>query len=240
MTGINFRNNKVNVQRYLFKSRFIEEFSNSTGIYTIIEEKNTGKPGLLQQVDIINIPKKQQQNIPDFWCINLEQKENIFTNPEGVKTPEVALLFFTCERLWVLLVELKNSLRPYAKGGIDDIQRKMKDAISRLAILFPIFNFVPNLEITFKSIIIYNQDNLSGHDANDPQLRSDPMFQVFSQREGSLFVRDKLGVEHGIELFFNQTETINTEQYTLDLEEMFYSDDEFENAIYTELNWPLN
>jgi hypothetical protein len=166
-----FRKNRKNVQKALYSSGFVKTITDKE--YTIEEAKLKNVSGKLRKVKLINLPS-------NAWVINLEIKDN---SPFAIlgKKPEVAILFYTDNALYILMIEIKAQLK-YSETV--DSQEKLTNAIRKLAVLFPIHiydsNF-DNIEHQYFGIIAYNySSHLEGTlRENNTKSKKSPICTVF-------------------------------------------------------------
>ena len=165
-----FNQNRKNVQALLYDERFIVPLSNSL----ILEETN--KNAELKNVEIFNIPTAKHSV---SWAINLEQKKKIYTSPEGFKTTETALIVLINKRLHCFMFELKSN-----KLDLIQIEQKFNDTAQRIAFLLPIYNFsnpiFDNVQLFFKGIVFYNQDNV---DIINDELKKTTFYKILKGEE---------------------------------------------------------
>ncbi|MDX2303958.1 MAG: hypothetical protein NW226_14220 [Microscillaceae bacterium] len=233
-----FRENRERVQIALYDSGFLKIIE-KTDLPLQIEEQKA-KEGQLKYVLLDNIPASDNIR-PQAWVINMEMDKTIFSSPLGFKTVEKAIVFFTCENLYILMVEMKTTLIPYGESGAEAILKKLKDSISRISVLLTtqIFDYeFNNVKIKYFGLICFNNENWTSQGNQDPQFAKNEVYRVFKKLQPDLKINDSLGGDHKVQLFFQKNTSSNPESMTVDLAEIFVNDDEFVNASYTELTFP--
>lgn len=179
-----FNQNRKNVQALLYDEQFIIPLSNSL----VLEEKN--KNAELKNVEISDMPTAEYCIA---WAIDLEQKKKIYTSPEGFKTTETALIVLINKRLHCFMFELKSN-----KLDLIQIEQEFNNTIQRLTFLLPIYNFTnpifDNVQIYFKGIVFYNQDNV---DTITDELKKTPLYKILKgeQQKKQIHFKD-LVLEH--------------------------------------------
>ena len=132
---LKFDENRKLVQKFFASENFIIPVEK--GSIKIIEKKNLGKHNLLTNVFINNIPS--QELYPISWTINVEKELYIFSAPPHIKKTDEVLLTLVNGRLFVFMIELKNSIaNDNTPQGLDAIEKKFKDTMERISILLPI------------------------------------------------------------------------------------------------------
>lgn len=238
-----FTSNRKRVQEALYELEFVMPIEENFCI--LIEEKN--KKGtsngniLLNELHINNIPYQSDVSYVNAWEINLEIEKSIFSTPAHFKTVEKAILFYTTTSLYILMIEMKNSLQPY-EGGIQSIEEKFRATISRLSILLPIHIYSDSLYedkvIKYFGLVAYNHDKVSSELGRDKELAQKDICNILKGHQQSMFMTDYLGYEHNLTVHFCQNEKLS-EAMEVDLNTLFEEDDwDFPNAYYTELKCP--
>ena len=173
-----FQKNRVAVLNSLFEQGYFKKIITADPI--IIEELEVAS-GKLRKLSLINFPISANTEC-NVYEIFLEKKKTIHSFPEGFKMAERAILIVTCCSFYILIIEMKNSLRPYLPGKdghIESIRKKFEDTIGKIRILLTLF-LVDSFEydIFFKSFIVYNNDLLSRQVEEDPSLKSNPFYKI--------------------------------------------------------------
>jgi hypothetical protein len=242
-----FGANRKAIQNALYEIPLIEKIEEDE--YVISENKSTAS---LKELVIKNIPiSSNDYGEKAFWVLNLEQAQSLFSAPQGFKTVEKIILFFTCSRLYILMLEMKSTLQPFDHGsGVSAIHKKVKDSMTRLATLLPYFVFDNRYkeieELRFVALIVYNEDNFS------PALNLHPKFrgheleleEIFKKRKNQMFVQPDLGKTHPVTFKFlqNSNKGNSPESMEIDLREIFSdkegADYDFPTASDNEFHFP--
>lgn len=238
-----FSENRKRIQDALYDLEFVIPIEESECIIT--EEKNkkesSNKNVLLTELSIENIPYKSETSYVNAWEVDLEIEKSIFSAPAHFKTVERAILFYTPTSLYVLMIEMKNSLQPYKEGGIKSIEGKFKATISRLSVLLPIHIYTDSLyediEIKYLGLVAYNHDKVSSNLVQDEELAREEICKILLGNQPSMFLTDYFGHSHDLKIHFCQNESVS-ESMEIDLNTLFENDWEFPNACYTELKCP--
>jgi len=214
----------------------------------ISEEK--AKAGKLKDLYIQNIPNNSQDT--KSFLIDLELNKSFFAkpNPETphIKTVEKALVFFTSSSIYVLLIEMKESLMPFGTSGLETIEQKIKDSITRTDIILsyfvPDFNVeVQECDIQYKTLICYNKEFLT-QEIKRPESRllGLNMYKVFKEGRKEVKFTNDFGGNYRTKIFFEQNPDSNStpQKMYIDLNNLFQDDYDFENWIYaTNLTFPF-
>ena len=233
-----FRENRQNIQKALFESGFVKIIQ-KTHLPLCIEESKT-ESGKLQRLWIDNIPASDLIR-PQAWLINMELDKSPFSSPPHFKTVEKAIMFFTCESLYILMIEMKTTLKPDKQGGTIMIREKFEDSATRIALLLTTYVFgsiYNNIRIKYFGIICYNKETWTKEALQDPDFAKDDLYKQFKGSNSNFFLMDKFKEEHKVNIFFSQNNSSNPEEMQLDLAALFTNDYEFENAQHTELTFP--
>ncbi len=219
-----FVENRKRVQEYFLATEFLVPLNADNVPYEITEDKNKHN-GKLASLIIDAIPISTDENYPTSWVIDLEKEGQIFSAAQGIKKGEKALAFLSCTTLYFVIIEMKETLEPYGDGGLQGITDKIAHSISRLAVLLPIYLFDTNenykdFQLIYKTIVVYNKDNVSPHASKDETFANSHIYKVFSKQEPFFRCTDKLGKEHKTELFFVQN-LPNSPQATISLATIF-------------------
>lgn len=171
-----FNQNRKNVQALLYRHGFIVPIDDNL----ILTE--TKKDSELKSVEIFDIPTTE---FPISWAIDLEPKEKkgeekkIYSAPPGFKTTETALIVLINKRFHCFMFELKSN-----KFDLNEIQQKFNDTAQRIAFLLPIYNFnnavFDNVQLYFKGIVFYNQDNV---DTITDELKKTIFYKILKGEE---------------------------------------------------------
>lgn len=242
-----FGANRKAMQSTLYQLSILERVEDDEHI---ISEKDSNAS--LKQLILKNIPiATSDYGENAFWVLNLEHAQNIFSAPQGFKTTEEILLFFTCSRLYVVMVELKSTLQPFEhSSGIRAIFKKVKDTMSRFATLLPYFVFDDTYKdldaIRYVAIIAYNEDNLTPALTSASSFRGEEkdLVEIFKKDKSEMFIHPDFGKQSPVTFKFiqNSNRKESNEMIELDLQELFSdeegSDYDFSTAIYNEFHCP--
>lgn len=236
-----FEKNRKKIQDALYESDFVERLESSS--YTIIEEKNSIGSGKLRELEILNIPNSTESSYHNAWVVNLEIADSVFSAPsfKDFKTTEKAIIFYTQYSMYVIMVEMKNTLQPYSDGSIRDIEKKFRATISRLSVLLPIHiygeEFI-DIELKYIGLVVYNEDKVSSLLGRDEELARQDICKVLFGFEQNMFIKDYFGAEHSLDIHFC-INPINSEEMEIDLATIFDADDwNFPNASFSTLKCP--
>jgi hypothetical protein len=242
-----FEENRFYVQKSALDTGLVKPLTIDDLPLQIDENKNKQK-SKLESLIIHNVPCSKDDNFPNSWIIDLELDKKIFSSPEGFKKGEKAITFLSCTTLYILIVEMKETLKPYGEGGLISIKDKVEDSISRISIFLTMYLFdkdarFNNIEVKYKSIICFNKDDVTPTTKIDKSLETDEFVKILlginKKREVHLF--DKLSHSHKIEIFFIQNKKTSTSIMEIDLEEVFKESVDFHDypsTEYTELSCP--
>jgi hypothetical protein len=165
-----FNQNRKRIQAIMYDEQFIVPLSNSLNL------AETSRNAELKNVEIFDIPTT---DYPISWAIDLEQKIRIYPSPSGFKTTEKALILMVNKRFHCFMFEMKsNSFK------LNDIEQKFNDTAQRIALLLPIYTFnnplFDNVQIYFKGIVFYNNDNVET--IND-ELKKTTLYKILKGEE---------------------------------------------------------
>jgi hypothetical protein len=242
----NFQNNRTKVQKYFLATDFLVPLNADDLPLEIKEDKNQGT-GKLELLTILNIPCSENDYFPKSWVLDLELEKQIFSAPQGIKKGEKAIIFLSCTTLYVIIIEMKESLQPYGDGGLEGIEKKINHSLSRISMLLPIYLFDQNEQyrdidaIIYKSIICYNKDEVTHQSKTDQTIQTIPLYKIFSEQEKLYHFTDILGQAHQIEVFFEQNQSSDKSEMEIDLATIFEKsrdNDDFLTCQYTELSCP--
>jgi hypothetical protein len=241
----NFQNNRTKVQKHFLETDFLVPLNVDNLPLEITEDKNKGT-GKLELLTIHNIPFSKNDNFPKSWVLDLELEKQVFSAPQGIKKGEKAIIFLSCATLYVVIVEMKESLKAYGDGGLEGIVDKIDHSISRISMLLPSYLFdekpdYENLNIIYKVVVAYNQNGVNQQLINDKTIETTPIYKVFSQQEKLYHFTDTLGEAHQIEIFFRQNTTNNKSEMEIDLATIFKAsrdNDDFLTCEHSELSCP--
>jgi hypothetical protein len=230
-----FRENRIRVQQAIYNQEYVIPLTTDDLPFIIREEKN--KKDELKLFKINNIPTNDIN--PKSWVIDLEIQKSIFSAPEGVKKAEKAIAFLTKTSLYVLLFELKDSLR-----NLDDIKKKFEDSISRISLLVTHYIFgatYNDLEIKYFGYVCYNNNKTETQLIHKQPSNVDykEMYDIFIGKSNHSFLNDQLGGVHRVIITFIKNTHSNPAEMTIDLDEIFKDDMEYENGQYAEFTCPI-
>lgn len=234
-----FEKNRKLVQKSALESGFIKPLTQDDLPLEIIEAK--AEKGKLQKLILENVPISDEIR-PKSWLVDLELSKTLFSNPEGFKKAEKAIVFFTCASLYVLLFEMKSSL---PAAVLDSIKGKFMDSIGRISVLLTTYLFdkdiYTNLEINYLGLVFYNEESLNQQATKDEALKINDLYKVFKKGKDKILLDNThLQTAHKVNIHFiqNPDKQNNIEEITFDLDEFFRDDTEYENGQYTELTCP--
>lgn len=231
-----FRKNRQAVQNSVEDLGFIVPLTTADLPFPIIEGK--AEAGKLKTVYFKNIPAQKDTIRPQSWVIHLENKTPLLGAPPYTKTTEKAILFFSCNSLYILMIEMKNSIKLHGGGSLDDIQEKLEHTIGRISLLLPLYIFdypFNNLEIKYTGIIYYNHDNVS---TIVDETRKNEMYKTLKGEENRIYLDNGLGGRYRVPIHFIKNQSGNQEEFTVDLNDLFIDDYDFESASYSEFTFP--
>ena len=239
-----FHENRKRIQEALYESDFVEVLQDSE--YVILEEKNAKGAGLLRELKILSIPHETETSHYNAWAIDLESNKSVFSAPSfrGFKTVERAIIFYTTCSMYVLMVEMKNSLQPFGESGIESIEQKFRATISRLSVLLPIHIYGSDFEdvdIKYIGIIAYNEDKVTSELGRDEVLARKNICKTLVGSNKCLSIEDDFKYLHQVDIHFcqNPDTTTSLEYFEIDLANLFIDDDwNFPNASFSELKCP--
>ncbi len=240
----NFQNNRTKVQKHFLETDFLVPLNVDNLPLEITEDKNKGT-GKLELLTIHNIPFSKNDNFPKSWVLDLELEKQVFSAPQGIKKGEKAIVFLSKASFYVVIVEMKESLKAYSDGGLEGIVDKLNHSISRISMLLPSYLFdekpdYANLNIIYKVVVVYNQNGVNQQLSNDKAIETSPIYKVFSKQEKLYHFTDTLGEAHQIEIFFCQNTTNNKSEMEIDLATIFEESRDNDNFLTCEYNTELS
>lgn len=241
----NFQNNRTKVQSHFLETDFLVPLNADNLPLEITEDKNKGT-GKLELLIIHNIPFSKNDNFTKSWVLDLELEKQVFSAPQGIKKGEKAILFLSKRSLYVLILEMKESLKAYGEGSLEGIVDKINHSISRISMLLPTYLFdekpaYQNLNIIYKVVVAYNQNVVNQQLINDKTIETTPIYKVFSKQEKLFSFWDLLQQNHQIEIFFCKNTKNNKAEMEIDLAKIFEEsrdNDDFLTCEYSELSCP--
>jgi hypothetical protein len=232
-----FKDNRLKIQKSFIDRNFLIPLTKND-LPVIIEEHKAKGHGKLRKVVIENIPVTDDIR-PISYLLELEMEGELFSCPPGYKIVEKAILLFCRNSLYIVLLEMKSSLNPAA---IRQVEEKIKDSIGRILLFLthyildvPAFN---DYKINFFTLVLYNADHLTRELQlnSDPSLYSLDLIKIFEGKQSSCFVTEPLGGSYKVEVIFKKN--AGTEDFEIDLNDVFNSNNEYNNAIYSEKTFP--
>ena len=207
-----------------------------------ISEKS--KTSSLKEVIITNVPADEDGIRPRSWVLDLEMSKPVFGSVQYTKTAEKALIVLGSDSLRIFMFELKSSLQPYGHdGSLDSIKTKMEHTIGRISMLLPIQIFgrdFNNIDILYKGIICYNQDNeIISNALRDSDFARSDMYKAFSSGKKVQTLSDVFGRNHQVELFFFKNPRSNESVFQIDFDALFIEDWEIEPASNGQMTCPI-
>lgn len=236
-----FRKNRQAVQNSVEDLGFIMPLTAADLPLSIIEDK--AEAGKLKTVYFENIPVQKDTIRPQSWVVDLETKLPLLGAPPLTRTTEKAILFFSCNNLYVLMVEMKNSIKLHGGSGLNAIQEKLEHTIGRISLLLPlyIFNYMFNdIEIKYIGVICYNHDSVDKieNEAKKSELYKILKGELLKNKQKRIYLETILGGTYHVPIHFVKNKSGNMEEFTIDLEDVFMDDSDFEFAEYSEFTFP--
>lgn len=241
-----FAKNRNIVQKSALESGFIKPLTQDDLPLEITEA--SAEKGKLKKLILENVPVSDEIR-PKSWLIDLELSKTLFSNP-WAKKAEKAVAFFTCESLYVLLIEMKSSLNAYSKDKDDgstpqSISRKMTESIGRISVLLTTYLFDNDLynevKIKYFGLVFYNGENWHQQANIDKDFEMNDLYKVFRKKNDKILLDNThLQTAHKVNIYFiqNPDKQNNIEEITFDLDEFFRDDTEYGNGLYTEFTCP--
>jgi hypothetical protein len=242
-----FEKNRKSVQDRILDSKFLQALTIDDIPYKIIEAKNTKEHDRLQSLTIHNIPISTNSYLPKSWVIDLEMAKGLFSAPQEVKKGEKAILFFSKTTLYILIIEMKSSLKATGDSGLRSIEQKIIHSIGRISMFLPIYLFDCNsayetLKISYKAIICYNQERITQEINQDEGIKSQILYKVFNKESNSVNLQSReFGVNHRVETFFLKNTSKDKSEMEIDLATIFKAsrdNDDFLTCEHSELSCP--
>lgn len=192
-----FERNRKAVQKALFDSGFIEPLDSDE---FVIEEK-FAQEGKLKYLHITDIPKSENHTA---WIINIEQVNTAFASPIGFKKVEKVLMIYWNKRLHFVLIEMKEHLRlSKHESGLCSIKEKIKDSLSRIYTIFPLFifnqDFYAELSVRYYALIVYNKDLTKNIESKEDV--SD-LYSILNGETDYLKIKNCFGIEEKVKVTF--------------------------------------
>lgn len=233
-----FRENRKKVQKAFVTVDFLTPLTNENVPYSIIEKNIKKGEGKLRVVNIQNIPFTDNIR-PVSYVIDSEFNNNIFGNTDNQKKVEKIFLVFSTQSVYVIMVEMKSSLKPTTIMHISD---KIRDSISKISLFLPNYIFeqenFDKYVIKFHCLVFHNGNMLQKDIEADPEIKSQDLFKILNGNQTSLFVEEKLGGTYKVRVNFVQNNGGNTEEMNVDFADIFEKDNDFSHAIYSEKSLP--
>jgi len=233
-----FKRNRKRIQDAALSQEFLKPLTKKDIPYDIIEIKNVAGTGKLRTVSIDNIPCSDELQLS--YVLDMEIEKSIFSKPEHCKTVEKAILIFSAWSLYVLMVEMKSTLKPHGPGGLSDIQTKVKDSIERISRFLTHyfldteqFNDYP---VNYHFLLLYNKESITTELKIDHTLKSNELAKIFIGEKDFLSINDSIGDTNIVKVFFRQN--AEGEDFEIDLNQLFDGIDDFENAVYSNKTLP--
>lgn len=213
--------------------------------YTVEEKKAKGDN--LKFLHLEGIPFSQYSSSPNVWVFDFEMDENVILHTPSCKKMEKALLVFSSNTVYVILIEMKSTLMGSGNQGIGEngIEAKIKESLSKLSLFTTPFVFTEKhnyiKKIKFYSIITYNTEIIT-HEANqDQKIKKYNLYDAFISSQGGIAknenIRDLFGQNFDVKMFFIKNNTTNPIEFTIDLSELI-NEEPFTNAIYHDFICP--
>jgi hypothetical protein len=221
-----FRENRLAVLKGIEESSFLIPLSESDLPLKISENSKTSS---LKEVIIDNVPADVDGIRPRSWILDLEMPKPVFGSIQHTKTAEKALIVLGNDALRIFMFELKSSLQPYGHdGSLDSIKTKMEHTIARISMLLPIQIFgseFNDIDIIYKGIICYNQDNeIITCATDDANFASSDMYKAFDANKKVLTLSDVFGRNNQVELHFFQNPNPSQTSFQIEWEDLFFPD----------------
>ncbi|TAE03770.1 MAG: hypothetical protein EAZ97_01040 [Bacteroidetes bacterium] len=237
-----FEENRLKVQNYFTEINFLVALNKDNLPYEIKEDKNKNT-GKLESLTIQNIPFPEDENFPKSWILDLELENKVFSTPQSWKKGEKALIFLSFTTLYVIILEMKETLKPYESDGLEGIEKKIVHSISRISMLLPIYLFdqkedYKELDIVYKAIICYNKDDVSFQAEKDKNIESIKLYKAFKNPKKDFFLVDTFGKNHKIDVIFLKNTSSNPSKMEIDSADIFRDNHDFPTSEYTELSCP--
>jgi len=211
-----FSENAKQVERFLYNVKYIKPLVNDS---CEIEQADATDEGNLKSVKINDIP--YDPDYPISWVIDLEiEKQPSLLSQQ--KTPEKAVIIFIKNTIWVILVELKSTLK-LLRGNqneemLPSIIQKIEGDISQILLKFPLLSFhpiKPIKNIRFKAVICYNRERVNKQLKTNPSYNARTEVRLFINKGKNpyIFDEDIIGLRRTAEFFWikNDTDTANFE-----------------------------
>ena len=236
-----FRENRLAVIKGIEDSGFLKPLTQADIPLKISEKSKTSS---LREVIITNVPADEDGIRPRSWVLDLEMTKPVFGSVQHTKTAEKALIILGSDSLRIFMFELKSSLQPYGHdGSLDSIKTKMEHTIGRISMLLPIQIFgrdFNNIDILYKGIICYNQDNeIISNALRDSDFARSDMYKAFSSGKKVQTLSDVFGRNHQVELFFFKNPRSNESVFQIDFDALFIEDWEIEPASNGQMTCPI-
>lgn len=228
-----FKTNRNRIQRAALTDVFLKPLTKADLPYIITETKNEEGGGKLRSVTFENIPISGDYQLAHV--LDMELEKSVFTKPHHYKTVEKAILIFSAWSLHVILIEMKNKIAPYGDAGIKAIQSKIIDSVGRVGkflshYLLDVDRF-DDYPINYFSFIVHTSEGVTTAVVDDKTLGNEPLYKVMKGDRDAIDIVDTFGIKHKVKVNFFRS---NEENYTIDLNDVFNGNEDFENAIYSD------
>jgi hypothetical protein len=238
-----FSDNRLFIRQVLERENIFQPVESSD--YTIEEKKARGSN--LKYLHLENLPYSVSSSAPNIWVFDFEHENNpIFYTPKCRKM-EKALIIFSTECAYVIMIEMKTSLMGLGDDGIGEngIEAKIKDSLSKLSLMATpyIFGEEHNYikKIKFYSIIVYNNEHITQEANEDRRVKDYFLYDVFiASQSGNTKtkpVRDLFGQNFDVKIYFIKNDSNNTQEFTIDINSLI-DENIFSNAVYHDFVCP--
>ena len=219
--------------------------------FEILEEKTQDDASKLQAFTITDICHETEDETPLAWVLDLE-KENSFIFPQhnGFKKGEKALIVFTCSDIWIIIVELKTTIKPYAgadekdNAGLRAIRQKMEHSLTRILRAMGYYVFeneqFKDVKLNFVGLVAYNRETVTKHLGEDKTYENEDIVKAFVKQDKpqTLNIQTVLGGMEKLKLYFVQNPNAsNLQSFDYSLKNII-DENELDNAIYSDLQCP--
>ena len=226
-----FRENRRKLQQYFTRIDYLTKIAQNDLPVILIEDRNEAGDQKLREVTIEGIPLAEDA---ECWQLNMESDRHFYAAPPYIKPVDGCLLFFTAQSLYVVLIEMKQTIKSTEDNdGLVAIQEKFQRSVGRVQMFLSAFIFdhsYNEMDIKYKCIVAYNIDSTNA------LLENGDLRAILDGEESRLRLQDDLYGSLSVDFYFiqNKDQQDLPEEMEVDLDQEFAGDSDHEyNFRYT-------
>lgn len=228
-----FRENRRKIQQYFVKNEvsYLTKLTQEDLPVVLIEDRNEEGSQKLREVIIEGIPLAENA---ECWQLDMESERHFYAAAPYIKPVDGCLLFFTAQSLYVVLIEMKQTIKSTEDNdGLAAIQEKFQHSVGRVQIFLSAFifdNSYNEMDIRYKCMVAYNIDS------TNVMLENGDLKAILDGDETRLTLQDDLYGSLLVDFYFfqNTNPQDSPEEMEIDLDQEFAGDTDHEyNFRYT-------